>query len=179
VNWKSNGIIGNRTRDHLACSIVPQPTTLPRAPSLAIIGRIVQAPDVGWVLRIGRGNWSTRRKSAPVLLYPPQIPRDLTWDRTRAPTMGSRRLTAWVMTRPIQTYWLVIQHNCPRIILNWILRIQAHWQHTIPLLDLLTLSVMGLVATSEVFAKIHNLWITELLNLFLIVIKLDVAICFF
>jgi hypothetical protein len=29
---KSNGLIGNRTRDIPACSIVPQPTTLPRAP---------------------------------------------------------------------------------------------------------------------------------------------------
>jgi hypothetical protein len=29
---KSNYLIGNRTRDLPACSIVPQPTTLPRAP---------------------------------------------------------------------------------------------------------------------------------------------------
>jgi hypothetical protein len=29
---KSNELIGNRTRDLPACSIVPQPTTLPRAP---------------------------------------------------------------------------------------------------------------------------------------------------
>jgi hypothetical protein len=28
---KSSDLIGNRTRDLLACSIVPQPTTLPRA----------------------------------------------------------------------------------------------------------------------------------------------------
>jgi hypothetical protein len=31
---KCNGLIGNRTRDLPACSIVPQPTTLPRALSL-------------------------------------------------------------------------------------------------------------------------------------------------
>jgi hypothetical protein len=31
---KSNELIGNWTRDLPACSIVPQPTTLPRAPSL-------------------------------------------------------------------------------------------------------------------------------------------------
>jgi hypothetical protein len=31
---KSNDLIGNRTRDHSACSIVPQPTTLPRAPAV-------------------------------------------------------------------------------------------------------------------------------------------------
>jgi hypothetical protein len=35
-------------------------------------------------MRIGRGNRSTRRKPALVSLCPPQIPNDLTWDRTRA-----------------------------------------------------------------------------------------------
>jgi hypothetical protein len=29
---KSNDLVGNRTRDFAACSIMPQPTTLPRAP---------------------------------------------------------------------------------------------------------------------------------------------------
>jgi hypothetical protein len=31
---KSNDLIGNRTRDLPACSVVPQPSTLPRAPAL-------------------------------------------------------------------------------------------------------------------------------------------------
>jgi hypothetical protein len=35
-----------------------------------------------------------------VLLCPPQIPHDLTWARTRAAAVGSRRLTAWIMARP-------------------------------------------------------------------------------
>jgi hypothetical protein len=35
-------------------------------------------------MRIGRGNRSTRRKPAPVPICPPQIPQDLTWDRTIA-----------------------------------------------------------------------------------------------
>jgi hypothetical protein len=47
--------------------------------------------------RIGRGNLSTWRKPTPVPLCPPQIPHDLTWVRTPAPEMGSRRLTAWTM----------------------------------------------------------------------------------
>jgi hypothetical protein len=34
---KSNDLIGIQTRDLLACSIVPQPTTLPRAPYRYII----------------------------------------------------------------------------------------------------------------------------------------------
>jgi hypothetical protein len=45
-------------------------------------------------MKIGRGNRSARRKPAPVLLCPQQIPHDLTWARTRAAAMGSRRLTA-------------------------------------------------------------------------------------
>jgi hypothetical protein len=32
---KSNDLIGNRTRDFPTCSIVPQPTTLPRAPNIS------------------------------------------------------------------------------------------------------------------------------------------------
>jgi hypothetical protein len=31
---KSNDLVGNRTRDILACSKLPPPTTLPRAPLL-------------------------------------------------------------------------------------------------------------------------------------------------
>jgi hypothetical protein len=33
---KSNDLIGNRTSDLPACSIVPQPTTLPRAPDYVV-----------------------------------------------------------------------------------------------------------------------------------------------
>jgi hypothetical protein len=51
-------------------------------------------------MRIGRGNRITRRKPAPVPLCPPQIPLGLTWARTRAAAVGSRRLTTWTMARP-------------------------------------------------------------------------------
>jgi hypothetical protein len=37
---------------------------------------------------IGRGNLSSRRKSAPVTQYPPQIPHDLTQARTLAAAIG-------------------------------------------------------------------------------------------
>jgi hypothetical protein len=46
---------------------------------------------------IDTGNRISQRISSPVPLCPPQIPRDLTRDRTQAASMGSRRLTA---TRP-------------------------------------------------------------------------------
>jgi hypothetical protein len=38
---------------------------------------------------IGKGNRSTRRKPAPMLLCAPQIPHDTTWARTRAAAVGS------------------------------------------------------------------------------------------
>jgi hypothetical protein len=47
-------------------------------------------------MRIGRGNWNTRRKPAPVPLFQPQIPHDL----TQAIAVGSWRLTAWAMAQP-------------------------------------------------------------------------------
>jgi hypothetical protein len=50
-------------------------------------------------MRIGRGNRSTWRKPAPVPPSPTQIPYDMTWARTRAAAVGSRRLTAWATVR--------------------------------------------------------------------------------
>jgi hypothetical protein len=57
--------------------------------------RMIDDDDYGAVcgMRIGRGIRSTRRKPAPVPLCPPQIPHDLTWDRTRAAAVGSQRVT--------------------------------------------------------------------------------------
>jgi hypothetical protein len=52
-------------------------------------------------MKIGRGNRSTRRKPSPVPLCPQQIPHELTRARTRAAAMGSRRLTAWAIARPL------------------------------------------------------------------------------
>jgi hypothetical protein len=69
-------------------------------------GPIVPAPDYRWIwsifggMRIGRGNRSSRRKPVLVPLCPPQIPHDLTRDRTQAAAVGSRRLTAWATARP-------------------------------------------------------------------------------
>jgi hypothetical protein len=45
-------------------------------------------------MRTGRGNRSTRRKLATLPLFPPQMPHDLTWDRTQTAAVGSRRVTA-------------------------------------------------------------------------------------
>jgi hypothetical protein len=49
---------------------------------------------------LSRGNRSTRRKPAPLPLYPPQIPHDLTRARTRAAAVESRWLTIWATARP-------------------------------------------------------------------------------
>jgi hypothetical protein len=45
-------------------------------------------------IKIGRGNRSTRRKPAPVRLFPTWISRDMNWN-------WSRRLTAWAVARHI------------------------------------------------------------------------------
>jgi hypothetical protein len=47
---------------------------------------------------IGRGNWSTRRRPAVVLLSPPQIPHYLSQSQTRASSVGSRGLNVWDAT---------------------------------------------------------------------------------
>jgi hypothetical protein len=60
-------------------------------------------------MRIGRGNRSTRRKPASVSLCPPQIPHDLTWDRTRGAAVASQQLTAWAMARPLSTCYTHVQ----------------------------------------------------------------------
>jgi hypothetical protein len=49
--------------------------------------------------------WMAGRKPAPVTLYPPQIPHDLTWSRTRAAAVGSRWLNSWA------TAWLYFDYN--------------------------------------------------------------------
>jgi hypothetical protein len=61
-------------------------------------------------MRICRGNRSTLRKPALVPLCQSQIPRNLTWDRTKAAEVGSRRLTAWAMVRP----WKKFSHRTVR-----------------------------------------------------------------
>jgi hypothetical protein len=55
-------------------------------------------------MRIGRGNRSIQRKSAPVPLCPPEILHGQIRVRTRAAAVRSRRLTAWTMARPGGTH---------------------------------------------------------------------------
>jgi hypothetical protein len=69
-------------------------------------------------MKISRGNRSTRRKPSPVPLCPPQIPHNLTW----AAAVGSRRLTALAMARPIS--WVSEQLSASRTRLHggkWLL----------------------------------------------------------
>jgi hypothetical protein len=58
--------------------------------------QMIDEGDCGAIggMKIGRGNRSTRRKSAPAPLCPPLIPHDQTRARTRAAAVGSQRLTA-------------------------------------------------------------------------------------
>jgi hypothetical protein len=54
-------------------------------------------------IRFGRGSRRTQRKPTLMSLCPPQIPHDVTLDRTLAAIMGSRRLTASDMALPEPT----------------------------------------------------------------------------
>jgi hypothetical protein len=58
--------------------------------------QMIDEDDCGAIggIKIGRGNRSTRRKTAPAPLCLPQIPHDQTQARTRAAAGGSQRLTA-------------------------------------------------------------------------------------
>jgi hypothetical protein len=46
-----------------------------------------------------------------VPLCPPQIPHDLTWDRTRAAAVGSQRLTAWAVARLVNAVTLIFYES--------------------------------------------------------------------
>jgi hypothetical protein len=72
-------------------------------------------------MRIGRGNRSTRRKPAPVPLYPPQVPSYFNLARTQAAAVGSWRLTAWAMARP----------NSPCFTCRWIRKDKFCWSFMI------------------------------------------------
>jgi hypothetical protein len=69
--------------------------------SLLYQPRMIDDDEYGVVrgTKIGRGDRSTQRKPVSLSVCPPQIPHDLTWDRTRAAAVGSRRLTLWVISR--------------------------------------------------------------------------------
>jgi hypothetical protein len=57
-------------------------------------------------IRVGRGT-EVLGESDPMLLCPPQIPHDLTWNRTRATAVGSRLLAAWTTTWPLKLiHWV-------------------------------------------------------------------------
>jgi hypothetical protein len=45
-----------------------------------------------WWNKNWQGNQSTRCKPVPVPLFPPQIPNDLTWDRSRSAAVGINRV---------------------------------------------------------------------------------------
>jgi hypothetical protein len=60
-------------------------------------------------MRIGRGNRRIRREPAQMSLCPPQIPHDLTCNRTRAAAVRSQRLTTWAMVLPVAC-WRILLH---------------------------------------------------------------------
>jgi hypothetical protein len=53
-----------------------------------------------WVMRIGRGKWSTQRKFSPPWFCPPQIPHEPTWGWIHSPAVRNRLRSARIMARP-------------------------------------------------------------------------------
>lgn len=53
-------------------------------------------------MRIGMRNQGTGRELTPVLLGPPQIPPDLTWDQNQDTALGGQQPTAWAMAQPLK-----------------------------------------------------------------------------
>jgi hypothetical protein len=87
---KISDLIGNRTRDLLACSIPivgggvqlgPLGTAATDCPIVLSSGDYDDGEFAG--VKIGRRNRSTRRKPSLTPLCPPQMPLDQTRDRTR------------------------------------------------------------------------------------------------
>jgi hypothetical protein len=70
-------------------------------------------------MRITRGNRSTRRNPSPVSVFSPPIPQDLARALTRVAAVGSRRLTAWAMTRP-SIYLLLLATLYATFILKYV-----------------------------------------------------------
>jgi hypothetical protein len=71
-------------------------------------------------ITIGKGTQSTRRKPAPVLLCPSQIPHAARM-RTLATVMGSQWLTTWAMGRP----HITLKYSETEMPLNKILRVDV------------------------------------------------------
>jgi hypothetical protein len=59
----------------------------------------------------GRGNRTTRRKSASVRVCPPEIPHKLMWARSQGAAVRSRQLTAWSTALPSTLNINVISFN--------------------------------------------------------------------
>jgi hypothetical protein len=77
---------------------------------------------------IGRRNWSTQRKSAPMPLCPPQIPHDQNWEWTQVMVGGNQQLTAWAVAWPILGCDTL---QCGRSLLTfWRNILPSHWMPT-------------------------------------------------
>jgi hypothetical protein len=74
--------------------------------------------EVGSMNGFGRGNRSTRRKPALAPLCPPQIPICQTQAWTQATVVGSQRLTASAMARPMRGKILHPIHSYPALVLR-------------------------------------------------------------
>jgi hypothetical protein len=73
---------------------------------------------------IGRGNWNTRRKLAPMPLCPPQTPHA---DRTRTLTaaVGHQQLTAWATARPPKPIYFLSGIYCKSQWMHYVISVEV------------------------------------------------------
>jgi hypothetical protein len=89
--------------DGVGISLFGIPATIwPTAPAL----------DVRWWV-CGSCNENYEGKAAPVPLCSPQIPHDMTCDRTWAAAVGSWPLTSWAMTQASLSHIPILEHISP------------------------------------------------------------------
>jgi hypothetical protein len=125
---KSNDLIGNRTRDIPACSIVPQPTMLPRAPVTITMNKSHETECACWDAirqwvqnewfqcliaawwwwwyyhQIGRWNWATNSNDTDVVLCVLCIihtGREIPWSRV----LTEKLTVAQLVKRPPGILW--------------------------------------------------------------------------
>jgi hypothetical protein len=70
-------------------------------------------------MMIGRGNWSTRGKPAPLPFCPPQTPHAARV-RTRAAAVGSQQRTAWATARRLTGVYITILFFLLKPPIQWV-----------------------------------------------------------
>jgi hypothetical protein len=108
-------------------------------------------------MTIGKGNRSNySENTCPSATFPPQIPHDLTWARTRAAAVGSRRLTVWALRSLITQHlihWLYVRFLLVRrLSMNYFFKACSRF--------ISAMSRPAVFIVSAVRLRVSNIWST-------------------